>query len=329
MRNKIRYGITGFGRFAELTIMPAINESPNSELTAIQKRSKEEALAKAKEYGIPFAFDSAEELANHPEVDAVFVVSPTCTHAPETIAAAKAGKHVITEKPMAMNSKEAEQMIKVCKENNVKLMVAQMARFSPVNSRIKELIKSGTIGKVTFARADFFFDGRVVKRKWLTDTKTGGGPTFDIGVHCLDTLRFVLEDEVVSVKSQLFPIPTEKKTELTSILALQFSKGIPASIFTSFSVPGPGIFIEIIGEDGIISAEKFSLSNLTVPIKITKCKNGDLADITTEDIIVPNIYEKEVTHFSNCVLNNTEPMIPGEEGLKNQIILDEAMRIDK
>ena len=141
MREKIRYGITGFGKFAEVTIMPAINESENSELVAIQKRSLEAAKGKAQEYNIPLAFDSAEELVKHPDVDAIFVVSPTCTHAPETIAAAKAGKHIITEKPMAMNSAEAEQMIKTSKANNVKLMVAQMARFSPINSRIKELIK--------------------------------------------------------------------------------------------------------------------------------------------------------------------------------------------
>ena len=328
MNKKIRYGITGFGKFAELTIMPAINESPNSELVAIQKRSLEAAKGKAKEYNIPLAFDSAEELVKHPDVDAIFVVSPTCTHAPETIAAAKAGKHIITEKPMAMNSAEAEQMIKTCKANNVKLMVAQMARFSPVNARIKELINSGIIGDIKFAKAEFFYDVRNSHRWWSRDRKiAGGGPTYDIGVHCLDTLRFVLDDEVVSTKSQMFPIPTEEKTELTSTLALQFSQGTPASIFISFAAPTSRIFIEIIGQEGTISAEKFSLSNLTVPLKIVKCQKGEVVETVNEDITVPNIYEKEVTHFSNCILNNLEPSIPGEEGLKNQIVLDTAMMV--
>lgn len=328
MKEKIRYGITGFGRFAENTIMPAILESSNSELVAIQKRSLKEAQEKAKQYNIPLAFDSAEELVKHPDVDVVFIVSPTLTHAPEAIAAAKAGKHVLTEKPMAMNSDEAKEMIKVCKDNNVKLMVGQMARFSPVNFRIRELIKSGAIGKVAFAKAEFFYDVRVSKRWWSRDTKIGGGgPTFDIGVHCLDTLRYILDDEVVSVKSQLAPAPNEEKTELISTLALKFSKGTPANIFTSFTAPFARIFIEIIGEDGVISAERFTLSNLTVSLKIMKGKNGELNETIIEEIKVPNIYEKEVTHFSDCVINNKEPMIAGEEGLKNQIVLDEAMKI--
>ncbi len=327
MNKKIRYGIIGFGRFAETTIMPAIIESENSELVAIQKRSLKEAKEKAKLYNIPHAFDTAEDIVKHPDVDAVFIVSPTLTHAPETIIAAKSGKHVLTEKPMAMNSKEAEEMIKVCKENNVKLMIAQMARFSPVNQRIKKLIKENVIGKITSVRAEFFYDARVSKRTWSRDSKIGGGgPIFDIGVHCLDTLRFVLDDEVESVKSQLSPLPTEDKTELTSILALKFKSGIPGFIFTSFETPFARIYIEIIGEDGIISAERFSLSNLNVSLKIAKGKNGDVFNTTIEEIKVPNIYEREVTHFSDCILNNKEPMIPGEEGLKNQIILDEAMK---
>ncbi len=328
MNKKIRYGIIGFGRFAETTIMPAIIESENSELVAIQKRSLKEAQEKAKLYNIPFAFDTAEEIAKHPEIDAVFIVSPPLTHSPETIIAANAGKHVITEKPMAMNSKEAEEMIKICKENNVKLMVAQMARFSPVNQRIKTLIKENVIGKITSVRGEFFYDARFSKRTWSRDFKvSGGGPTFDIGVHCLDTLRFILDDEVVSIKSQLSPNPDDEKTELTSILALKFKSGIPGFIFTSFETPFARIFIEIIGEEGIISAEKFSLSNLTVSLKIIQGKNGEVFNTIIEEIKVPNIYEKEVTHFSDCILNNKEPMIPGEEGLKNQVVLDEAMKI--
>jgi predicted dehydrogenase len=328
MKNKIRYGITGFGIFAESTIMPAIMASPNSELVAIQKRSKEDAEKKAKQFNIPLAFDSVEELVNHPDVDAIYTVSSNSVHARDVIIAAKAGKHAITEKPMAMNSKEAEEMIKVCKDKNVKLMVAQMARFSPINNRIKELIKAGTIGKVTFAKADFSFDGKSSKRTWLSDTKiAGSGPIFDIGVHCLDTLRYILEDDVISVKSQLSPTPDSGKTEMTSILALKFSKGIAASVYVSFEVPFTKIFLEMVGETGIISVENFTSSNFTASLKIEKGKNGILTETITEKVQVPNIYEKEISHFSDCIINDKEPFVSGEEGLKNQLILDEAIKV--
>ena len=124
MAQKIRYGIIGFGNFAERRILPAIQASPNAELVAIQKRSFMEAQTKANQYKIPLAFDSAEKLAQHQNVDAVYVASAVCNHAADTIAAARAGKHVLVEKPMAMNAAEAETMINACNEHGVKLMVA-------------------------------------------------------------------------------------------------------------------------------------------------------------------------------------------------------------
>ncbi len=105
---KVRYGIIGFGAFAERTIAPAILKSPNSELVAIQKRSLAAAKEKAQVLNVPYAFDSAETLAKSPDVDAVFIVSANSLHGPETLTAARNGKHVLVEKPMAMNTAEAE-----------------------------------------------------------------------------------------------------------------------------------------------------------------------------------------------------------------------------
>jgi predicted dehydrogenase len=327
MAKKIRYGIIGFGLFAERTIAPAIKASPNSELVAIQKRSLAAANEKAGLFNVPLAFDSAEALVKHRDVDAIFIVSANSGHAPATIAAAEAGKHVLVEKPMAVNVKEAESMIKSCKENNVKLMVAHMVRFSPLVTRIKELVSLGLIGKITFIRSEFIYDGRLSHRPWLIDRKiAGGGPLFDIGVHCLDTTRILLDDEVVSVKSQLDPVPTKTKTESTVQLALKFSRGTTAGIFCSYAAPVRRTFIEVIGEKGILSAENFSWSSNTLTLKVMVGENDKINEKREETIIVPNLYEKEVTLFSECIFNNTASPIPGEEGLKNQRVLDEAMK---
>jgi 1,5-anhydro-D-fructose reductase (1,5-anhydro-D-mannitol-forming) len=149
---------------------------------------------------------------------------------------------------------------------------------------------------------------------------------FDIGVHCLDTMRFLLDDDVISVKSQLSPVPTEYATEQTVAAALKFAGGIPASIFCSFASPIRRSFIEVVGEDGVLSAEPFTRSDLTIPLKVVLGKNGEAFKTWEEQIVVPNLYEKEVTLFSDSILNNTAPPISGEEGLKNQRVLDEAMK---
>ncbi len=327
MTRKIRYGIIGFGAFAERTILPAIRASSNSEVVAIQKRSLSVAKEKARTHNIPNAFDTVEALAKCKDVDAVFIVSANSLHAAETTAAAKAGKHVITEKPMAINTTEAEEMIQVCKKNNVKLMVAHMVRFSPLVLRMKELIKSNLIGRVTFIRSEFIYNGRLSHRPWLVDRKiAGGGPIFDIGVHCFDTTRFLLDDYVISVKSALDPIPTTTRTESTAQLAIKFSKGTTAGIHCSYDSPIRRTFIEVIGDKGILSAENFSWSNNTLKLNIFIGDNDKINDKQEEIIIVPDLYEKEVTLFSECIINNTESPIPGEEGLINQRFLDEAMK---
>jgi len=324
---KIRYGIIGYGLFAERTIAPAIMMSSNSELVAIQKRSLVAAREKSDALKIPHAFDSAEALAKHPDVDSVFIVSANSLHGPETLTAARAHKHVLVEKPMAMNVAEAETMINECKKNDVKLMVGHMVRLSPLVIRIKELMKSGTIGRIIFIKSEFIYDGRLSHRRWLVDPNiAGGGPVFDIGVHCLDTTRFLLDDEIVSVKSQLDPVHSSITTESTAQLALKFSKGTTASIFCSYAAPIRRTFIEVIGEKGILSAENFSWSANTLILKVTVGENDKIIESREETIIVPNLYEKEVTLFSECILNDTASPVSGEEGLKNQRVLDAAIK---
>ncbi len=129
------------------------------------------------------------------------------------------------------------------------------------------------------------------------------------------------------MKSQLAPIPTDTATEQTSLLALKFSQGTPASIYCSFVTSFRRSIIEVIGQEGILYAENFTSSNLTLPLKIVLGKNGTAAETREENIIVPNLYEKEITLFSDSILNNTALPVPGEEGLKNQLVLDEAMKV--
>jgi predicted dehydrogenase len=324
---KVRYGIIGFGGFAERAIAPAIQACANSQLVAIQKRSLSAAKQKADAHNIPFAFDSVEELVRHKDVDAVFIVSANSQHCSETVAAAKSKKHVLVEKPMALNAVEAKKMVDVCRRNKVKLMVGHMIRFSPLALRIREIIRSGSIGSVTFVKTEFVYDGRTSQRRWLQDSQiAGGGPLFDIGVHCLDTLKFVLDAEVRSVESQLEPRPTNTRTELTAGVLLRFPKGILASIYCSYAVPIRRSMIEVFGTEGVVSANDFTLGDRTIPLNVTVGRKGSGGESRTEMIEVPNLYVEEINHFSSCILTNTKPQIPGEVGLSNQKVLDIALK---
>jgi predicted dehydrogenase len=326
MQRKIRYGIIGFGGFAERAIAPAIAASSNSVLVAVQKRSLAAAKQKALGLSIPHAFNTAGALASSPDVDAVFIASANSAHHDEVIAAARAGKHILVEKPMAMNTAEAERMVAECEQNHVTLMVGHTLRFSPLVNHVRQLVQSGSLGRIVSARADYFYDARLSRRTWLLDRAiAGGGPIFDIGVHCLDTLRYVLDDGVKSVHSLITPQPTPAATERTAVISLKFGSGALGSITCSFEGPGRHTLLELVGTEGFVSAPDFTVGNQTTAIQIGRRAAAPLPETHTLSIAIPDLYIEEVSAFSRCLLEGTPSPVPGSVGIDNQKILDLAM----
>jgi glucose-fructose oxidoreductase len=228
---------------------------------------------------------------------------------------------------MAMNVAECQRMIEACKKNDVKLMIGHMLRLSPLVVRMKELVKSGAIGRVIRAESNFIYDGRLSTRSWLHDRKiAGGGPTFDVGAHCLDTLRFILDDEVVSIQQELSPKPTAEKTESSSQLLLRFSKGTPATIFTSYETPIRQSYLEILGAEARISAIDFTINAATAILKIEPRSEKRPPEPIVERVDIPDLYVDEVNHFSDCILNAADPILSAHNALRNQQVLDAVMR---
>ncbi len=324
----LRFGILGFGSFAERAILPALQQCPVAVPIALQKRTRAEAEAKAREHGIPHACTTAEDLCALPDVDAVFIVSANAAHCAETFAAARAGKHVLVEKPMACTVQEAEAMIAACAEHNVRLMVAHMIRFSPMVQRMREIVRSGVLGQIVFARADFVYDGRLSKRAWLLDRHVaGGGPVFDVGVHCLDTLRFILDDDAADVQAVLDPKPTATRTERSGHLSMRFSRGTIGSIFCSYDAPVRRKDIEIMGTEGRLRADEFTVGGITATLRIDGGKDSEPAPPREEFFDVPNLYVQEITNLVDAVRAGTPLVSPGENGLANQRILNRALEI--
>jgi predicted dehydrogenase len=322
-RKKIRFGLIGFGAFAERSVLPAMRDVEEVEIVALQKRSIAEAEAKARALNVRLAFSSVDDLVSHPDVDAVFIVSANAAHCSETLAAARAGKHVIVEKPMALNVREAEQMINACRQAGVRLMVGHLTRFSPLVRYIRKSVQSGELGNITYARADFVYDGSTSHRKWLHDrVVAGGGPVFDIGVHCLDTLRFILDDEPVVVNSVLSPPPTDSQTEESAMIGLRFSKGTVGAIFCSFCGPGRRKQLEILGTKGVITAGDFTSGNQAGIVTTTFGSDTAPGESRTETIAVPNLVTEEVRHFCDAILRGRPLEVTGENGLANQRVLD-------
>ena len=303
-------------------MMPAFTASQKCKVTALARRDPAKAAESAQQYGIPHAFTSVEELCQHPEVDVVFVTSPNSLHLPDVLASVKARKPVLCEKPMAMNSAECRQMVEAARKTGLLLGIAHVFRFEESTALFRERLASNVLGTAVFARAEFCFQaGSAHPRKWLRDKSVAGaGPLFDIGVHCIDTLRYVLQDEVVKVSARGIADEPPSTIESSCAMVMEFSRGALANVSASFAAEYRTP-LEIVGERGVIRAE----DALTVehPIEIEMRRPGDRSRVTVSNHLA---YIRQVDAFADAVEGRAEFPCRGEDGWQNQEILDAAVR---
>jgi 1,5-anhydro-D-fructose reductase (1,5-anhydro-D-mannitol-forming) len=317
-----RFGILGFGLHAVRRLMPGFAQAKRCVVTGLSRRDIGRARQSAQEFGIPHAFDSAEDLCRSSEVDAVFVTTPNCCHLQDVLLALKHGKPALCEKPMGMNADECRQMVDAAKQAGLLLGVAQVFRFEDSTANFRDRVARGEIGRPVFARSEFSYPGRSHPRRWLTDMKlAGGGPIADVGVHCIDALRYILQDEVVEVVARGFSDRDSGDVEAAATLVLKFSRGtlgtVMVSIRSEYRTP-----LEVIGEEAALRA--MDALNVEHSIQVQLVKGGDV--VNRQEVSNTQAYARQVDAFSAALEDGTPFPVPGEEGWKNQVILDAAYR---
>jgi predicted dehydrogenase len=319
----IRFGIVGFGLHAVKRLMPGFALSQNCRVTALSRRDPAKAEESARQHNIPHFFTSTADLCRSPDVDAVLVTTPNVAHLEDVLTAVGAGKSVLCEKPMAMNAAECRRMVEAARQAKVLLGVAQVFRFEESTKRLRERLAAGQIGAPIFARSEFSFKGgREHARTWLHDAKiAGGGPMVDVGVHCIDTLRYVLEDEVVRVGARAVLSRNAPDIEEVAALTLEFSRGTLGLVLCSYVVDYRTP-VELIGDAGVLRAEDC----LTVEKPITLELRRGSATVETETVSNHRAYGLQVDAFAAALDGHVEFPVPGEEGWQNQEILDAAYR---
>ena len=318
----VRFGIVGFGLHAVRRLMPGFKLARSCKVTALSRRDMAKAKAASAEYKIPHIFSSTADLCRSPEVDAVLVTTPNSLHLSDVLTALAAGKPVLCEKPMGMNAAECRQMVEAALAAKLLLGVAHVFRFEDSTARLKERIAAGQIGRPIFARSEFSYPGKNHARTWLNDAKiAGSGPIGDVGVHCIDALRYILQDEVVRVSARGMWDADSKDVEAAASLSLEFSRGTLGAVLVStraeYRTP-----IEFVGEAGVLRAD----DGLTVdrPINVNLKCNGVVVE--SEAISNQYAYARQVDMFAAAVRGEAAFPVPGREGWQNQEILDAALR---
>src|SRR5579862_2247731 len=319
----VNFGILGFGLHAVKRLMPGFAKAKNCRVVGLSRRDVDKAQASAREFKIPLAFDSAEELCRAPEVDAVFIATPNACHLNDVLLAIRYGKPVLCEKPMAMHADECRRMVEAAHAANILLGVAQVFRFEETTAVLRARVAAGQIGKPIIARSEFSFPAEHGHpRTWIHDPAVaGGGPIADVGVHCIDALRFVLQDEVVRVTARAFFGDVPRQVEHGASLILEFAKGTMATVMVSFcaSYRTP---LELVGEKAALFAN--DALNVERPIEI-ELRDG--ANIIERETVSNRLaYARQVDAFAAAVEGKAAFPVPGIEGWKNQEVLDAAYR---
>jgi predicted dehydrogenase len=316
----VRYGILGFGHHGEKRLAPAFTAAKESRLAGIWRRDQAKARENAQQYGIEHVFATPEELCGSADIDAVFVASPDALHHDHSLLAFQHGKHVLCEKPLAMNTAEAEEMLRAAQEAKLAFGVAQNFRYNHSVERMRELVREGAIGRAVFASAHFCFLAERSPRQWIYDAAMAcGGPIGDVGIHAIDALRFVLDQEVTAVSTLAQQDAASDGLEASAALTLHFDEGALASVQVSFRARYRTL-LEITGSDGLLNAE----SGLTVdrPVEVVHRQEGRV--VSTEVISNADAYSRMLDAFALAAQGRGTYAANGEDALKNQRVLDAA-----
>lgn len=317
---KLRWGLVGCGDIARKRVAPALRDS--GELIAVARSDFEQAESFAREFGARRWYRSIEELIADHEIDAVYLATPVHLHAPMTVTAAAAGKHVLVEKPMALNVAECERMIDACQTAGVRLGVAYYRRFYPVVRRVKELLAEGTVvGRPVIAQINAFewFDPPLDHpRRWLLDqSRSGGGPIFDFGCHRVEVLQHLF-GSVRRVQSNLGAVLFKREVEDTGVAIIEFESGVRAVLTVTHAAAEPQDTLDIYGSEGSVHVPVLNRGHLTV-----------LSRVGTEMEKLPpheNLHLPLIEDFARAVRENRAPEVDGAAGLEVAKVIADIYR---
>ncbi len=333
---KIKWGVIGCGGIADRRTIPGMMLADNAELVAVMDANGEVAEKVREKYNAKYAFDNYEELLAIDEIDAVYIASPVFCHKEQAFAAAKAKKHILLEKPMALTVSESKEIADYCKKEGVKLGVGLMMRFHSYHQAMKKIIAEGKLGDVVSMRGQLTCWYPDIPNNWRQNKAlSGGGALMDMGIHCIDLLQYITGLKATEVTGFAGTQTFSYNADDSAAIVMKMENGALAMVDANFNIPDAAAKckLEIYGTKGSIMAEG----------TVSQVEGGDVSVLISDDSLgydaaqnreelVPvkldvefgNMYTKEVESFGNAIINDTEPAITAEDAIFVQNIVERA-----
>ncbi|MGA8596779.1 MAG: Gfo/Idh/MocA family oxidoreductase [Bryobacteraceae bacterium] len=321
----IGYAIIGLGRISMQHFMPGVKTSSKCRITGLVSGHRDKAEKIAAQYNVPtssiYDYKNMDEMAGNKEIDAVYVALPNSMHAEYTIRSAKAGKHVLCEKPMATTVKDSQAMIDACRKANKKLMIAYRCQLEPTNLAAIKMIRDGKLGKVQSISSANGFNIR--PGEWrLNKELAGGGPLMDVGIYSLNACRYLTGEEPAALEGYSSVIDHDgrfNEVEENLSWTMKFPSGIVTSCTTTYGANMPGSYT-VYGSNGYVHLEPaFAYEG----IHLTAHIHGQPPIEQLENEKDPAQFLREGEYFADCVNSDKEPKPNGEEGLRDMKLMAE------
>lgn len=316
MSSPLRWGILSTARIGLNRVIPAMRETPSATVVAIASRDLERARAAAAQLDIPRVYGSYDALLADDGVEAIYNPLPNSLHRPWTLKAAAARKHVLCEKPLALNAAEAEELVAACQRAGVLLQEAFMYRFHPQIDATRRLVQEGALGSPALVRSGFTFTVRG-PRDIRLDPTLGGGALMDVGCYCVNISRLLLGEPITVGGTR----QEENGVDRITTGTLQFHGGAIAQFDCALRLPFRQ-FCEIVGTDGTLTLYRPFLPGGDPPSVLLRTGERE-EQVRIEGV---NHYTRMVEAFADYVRNGTPPRFPASDAVKNMRVLDAVRR---
>lgn len=309
---RIRYAVVGQGYFSQIAVLPAFARATNAELVALFSSDRTKLEELGREYQVPhlLSYEEYDSFLASGKVDAVYIALPNSKHCEYTLRAARAGVHVLCEKPMAVTEEECESMLDACERANVKLMIGYRLHFEKANLEAIRIATSGQIGEPRLFSSVFSMQVREGNSR--VRAELGGGPLYDIGIYCINAARYIFRDEPLSVYAfKGTPDNEERFSEVDEQFSavLRFPHDRLATFSVSFGAADVSHF-DVVGTRGSLRVNPAYEFDTDLKHELIVDGRTKRRVFKRRDQIAP-----ELIYFSDCVLNDTQPEPSGREGL--------------
>jgi glucose-fructose oxidoreductase len=320
----VRYAVVGLGHIAQAAVLPAFKHARrNSVLAALVSGEEKKLKQLGRRYGVKrlCSYDDVDELFASGEIDAVYIALPNDMHKEYTVRAARAGLHVLCEKPMAVTASECEEMIAATREANVKLMIAYRLHFERANLEAARLARTGKLGDLRFFNSEFSMQVTDDNIR-LNPPDKGGGPLYDIGIYCINAARYGLSADPVEVWATATRSSDPRFSEIdeTVVATMRFKDERLANFVCSFGAADRSVY-SITGTKGSITVDPAYEYAVGLSYTLRVGKREHNKKFGKSDQFAP-----ELLYFSDCVLEDRIPEPSGEEGLVDVRIIEGMLK---